>query len=180
MASFKAFAPGVEVNGETVLSVVVGVPGGESLARRILAESGIADPQAGKWYPQQAWLDAFKKLADEVGPRTLFTIGKAIPENAQWPPFVNSIETALPSIDMAYHMNHRGGDIGKYGFESAGERSARMVCRNPYPCDFDRGIISSVATRFKPATVAVVTTRHDDTQPCRAKGADSCTYLVNW
>jgi len=180
MAQFKAFAPGVEVNGETVLSVVAGVPGSESMARQILASCGIVDPQPGKWYPQQAWLDAFKKLAEEVGPRTLQNIGKAVPENAQWPPQVTSIETALPSIDMAYHMNHRGGDIGTYGYQKAGARGAKMVCRNPYPCEFDRGIIMSVAKRFKPADAAAVNTSHDDTQPCRSKGADSCTYIVEW
>jgi hypothetical protein len=180
MAQFKAFAPGVEVNGETVLSVVAGVPGSEAMAKEILASCGIVDPQAGKWYPQQAWLDAFKKLADEVGPRTLQNIGKAIPENAQWPPTVTSLDTALPSIDMAYHMNHRGGDIGTYGYQKIGDRGARMVCRNPYPCEFDRGIIISVAKRFKPADVAAVNTTHDDTQPCRSKGGDSCTYVVEW
>ena len=139
MAQFKAFAPGVEVNGETVLSVVAGVPGSETMAKQILAAAGIADPQPGKWYPQQAWLDAFKKLADEVGPRTLQSIGKAIPENAKWPPTVKRIETAMPSIDIAYHMNHRGGDIGTYGYQKTGDRSGKMVCRNPYPCEFDRG-----------------------------------------
>ena len=180
MSVFKAFAPGVEVNGETVLSVVTGVPGGEGLALEILSESGITDPQPGKWYSQQAWLDAFKKLSEQVGPRTLFSIGKAIPANAKWPPTVTSIETALPSIDIAYHMNHRGGDIGTYAYQALGEHKAKVVCRNPYPCDFDRGIVTSVATRFKPASVAVVTTTHDDTQPCRSKGADSCTYLVEW
>ncbi len=180
MAQFKAFAPGVEVNGETVLSVIAGVPGSEAMAKQILASCGITDPMPGKWYRQQAWLDAFNKLADEVGPRTLLNIGKAIPEKAQWPPTVTSIETALPSIDVAYHMNHRGGDIGTYAYQQIGDRSARMVCRNPYPCEFDRGIIMSAAKRFKPADVVALSVTHDDSQPCRSKGADSCTYLVAW
>lgn len=180
MAQFKAFAPNVEVNGETVLSVVAGVPGAEGLARKILAESGIVDPQPGHWYRQQAWLDAFRQISEQVGPRTLFSIGKAIPENAQWPPAVNSIETALPSIDIAYHMNHRGGEIGSYAYEKTGARSARMVCRNPYPCDFDRGIVISAATRFKPKDVVAVSARHDDSAPCRSKGGDACTYIVEW
>ena len=180
MAQFVAFAPGVEVNGETVLSVVAGLAGSEAMARQILAEVGIADPQPGKWYRQQAWLDAFKRIAEEVGPRTLQNIGKTIPENAQWPPTVNSIETALPSIDVAYHMNHRGGDIGSYAYQKTGDRTARMVCRNPYPCEFDHGIVMSVAKRFKPAGVAAVNTMHDNSQPCRSAGGDSCTYLVQW
>ena len=180
MAEFRAFAPGVEVNGETVLSVVAGLGGFEAAARKILADSGIADPRPGEWYPQQAWLDAFKAISTRVGPSALFNIGKAIPENAQWPPSVTTIETALPSIDLAYHMNHRGGEIGHYLYMSTGPRSVRMVCRNPYPCHFDRGIVTAVARRFKPRDVVTVTTTHDDGAPCRAKGEDSCTYLVNW
>ena len=180
MAQFQAFAPGVEVNGETVLSVVAGLGGFEATARQILAENGVVDPQPGKWYRQQAWLDSFKAIATKIGPSALFNIGKAIPDQAQWPPQVTSLETALPSIDMAYHMNHRGGDIGNYGYESTGPTSARMVCRNPYPCEFDRGIVTSVARRFKPKDVMIVSVEHDKTAPCRAKGADSCTYLVSW
>jgi hypothetical protein len=34
-------------------------------------------------------------------------IGKSIPENAQFPPEINSIEAGLQAIDVAYHMNHR-------------------------------------------------------------------------
>ena len=40
-------------------------------------------------------------------------------------------------------MNHRGqqaGNIGGYQFDTAGH-GGRMVCDNPYPCNFDHGII---------------------------------------
>ena len=62
---------------------------------KILAEHGIANPQPGHWYPQQAWLDAFKAIAEKIGAGTLLAIGKTIPENAQWPPHVDTIEKAL-------------------------------------------------------------------------------------
>ena len=77
-------------------------------------------------------------------------------------------------------MNHRDGDIGIYGFQSTGPKSAKMVCRNPYPCDFDQGIIEAMAIRFKPQDCPAVSVRHDDSAPCRQNGADSCTYLVTW
>jgi len=51
-----------------------------------------------------------------------------------------------------------------------------MVCDDPYPCDYDMGIITSFAKKFdKMATV-----RHAEHLPCKKKGADSCTYLVKW
>ena len=179
MTQFKAFAPGVEVNGETVLAFVNGMGPFKATGLQILAANGIKDPQPGVWYPQQAWLDAFKIIAERTGAGTLLSIGKAIPESAQWPPQVDTIEKALASIDVAYHMNHRGGEIGYYHYEPTGPQSGKMICNNPYPSDFDQGIIFAVARRFAPpGRFAKVTL--DAGAPTRKKGAESCTFLINW
>jgi hypothetical protein len=179
MASYKAMAPGVEVNGETVLSVVNGMGMFKARATEALAGAGIKNPAAGNWYPQQAWLDAFKALAGTVGATTLNMIGRAIPQSARFPPEIDSIDKALAAIEVAYHMNHRGGEIGHYRFERTGGQAAKLVCNNPYPCPFDRGIVEAMASRFRPAGSTPVV-KHDDSAPCREKGADSCTYLVSW
>jgi hypothetical protein len=76
-------------------------------------------------------------------------------------------------------MNHRAGEIGRYGFKGTGERSATMVCQNPYPCDFDRGIIEAMAKRFR-TLQSVVKVVHDDRQACRKRAGESCTYHVAW
>ena len=179
MAQFKAFAAGVEVNGETVLSVVAGLGQNKEAGLQVLEEHGINDPQPGQWYSQQAWLDAFRSIAQGMGPGALRAIGRSIPSNAQWPPEVDTIEKGMASIDVAYHLNHRGGEIGYYRYEPAGPRSGKMVCRNPYPSDFDLGIIDAVAHKFAPpASFPVV--RLDETAPTRKSGADSCTYWVSW
>ena len=178
MAQFQAFAQGVQVNGETVLSVVNGMGAFKNTGMTVLAGNGIPNPQAGEWYPQQSWLNAFKEIADKVGGKTLQIIGQAIPSSAKWPPAVDTVEKALSSIDIAYHMNHRGGEIGYYKFESTGPNSGKMVCKNPYPSDFDFGIIYAVARKFAPSGTATV--EFDSTAPCRKSGADSCTYLVTW
>lgn len=191
---FVAFDKKAEVNGETVLSIVSGMEMFKKEALEILKKNGIDDPKPGQWYSQQAWLDAFKTISEKLGISTLFLIGKKIPENAQWPKEIDAIQKALPSIDVAYHMNHKIGNeplfnpqtgamkegIGHYGFELTGPKSAKMVCNNPYPCDFDRGIIEAVAQKFKPADSIGISVKHDDSQPCRKKGKDSCTYLVTW
>ena len=179
MAQFKAFAPKVEVNGETVLSVVDGMGPFKEKDLAILAEHGIKDAQPGHWYPQQAWLDVFKEIADKIGSGALTAIGKTVPANAKWPPQVDTIEKALASIDVAYHMNHRGGDIGSYRFESTGPKSAKMICRNPYPSDFDQGIVYAVARRFAPKG-AFPSVKLDETAPSRKRGADACTFLIAW
>ncbi len=179
MAQFKAYSQDVEVNGQTVLSVVDGMGSFTLSANQILSQNGISDPKPGQWYLQQNWLNAFKEISEKLGPKTLLQIGKKIPENADFPPQIDDIDKGLAAIDMAYHMNHRNGEIGTYGFEKTGPKSAKMVCTNPYPCEFDRGIILAMANRFAPQD-AYVKVEHDDSQPCRKKGDESCTYLVTW
>jgi hypothetical protein len=190
VAQFQAFAPGIEINGETVLSVVRGVGPWADAAKRILAQNGIEDPQPGRWYPQQAWLDAFRTIA-EMGGRTLHAIGKSVPQNARWPPEIKSVKDALASIDVAYHMNHAKGGrclfdagtgkslegIGHYRYRDLAERKAEVTCENPYPCAFDGGIVFAVAEKFRPAESVV---RVDHGEACRAKGAPACVLTVTW
>lgn len=176
---FKAISARVQVNGETVNSIVDGMGTFKVKALKILEENNIKDPKPGQWYTQQDWLNAFRVISETLGPNTLFGIGQKIPQNAKFPPQIDSIEKALASIDVAYHMNHRGGEIGTYAYRGVSEREARLVCTNPYPCDFDRGIIDSMAKRFKPKASVVTIVSHE-TGPCRKAGADSCIYKVTW
>jgi len=179
MSQYKAFSSNVEVNGETVLSVVEGVGAFKTSAIKTLQEAGIENPTPGKWYRQQAWLDAFRKIAESIGQNTLLQIGRKIPQAAKFPPEIDNVEKALASIDIAYHMNHRGGDIGNYKFEKTAPNVARIICKNPYPCNFDKGIIQAMAERFRPSG-SIVSVTHADDQPCRNKGGDSCTFVVKW
>jgi hypothetical protein len=179
MAQFQAFSPQVMVNGQTVLSVISGMGAFKETAAQILQRNGIPNPAAAAWYPQQAWLNAFREIAQTIGSSTLHQIGLSIPRNAKFPPGVNTIDKALESIDVAYHLNHRGGEIGHYSFAKTGPKGAIMICKNPYPCDFDRGLVEAVANQFKPAG-SIVRIQHDSTKPCRAKQGDSCTYVVSW
>ena len=73
---FKAFDPKVEVNGQTIFSVVDGMSKHQAMAFEILAKNGIKDLKPNEWYPQQAWLDAFKSISETIGPFTLCIIGK--------------------------------------------------------------------------------------------------------
>lgn len=180
MAVFKAFDSNVEVNGETVLSVVDGMGAFKQRAYQIMKENGIDNPEPGKWYPQQAWLDAFKAISQNLGSNVLYKIGKSIPENAQFPPDIDSIEKGLSLIDVAYHMNHRNGEIGSYKFEKTSDRSGKMICNNPYPTDFDRGIIEAMGTKFKPADSKQVRVMLDQAASGRSSGGDTDIYNVEW
>jgi hypothetical protein len=179
MAQFRAFSNGVQVNGQTVLSVVKGMGALAQTGSDILARHGIKAPEPMAWYPQQAWLDAFEEISKSIGRRTLSQIGQSIPANAKFPPGIDNVEKALGSIDAAYHMNHRGGEIGHYSFTKTGDKKGVMECRNPYPCDFDYGIIQAMVKRFLPAG-ATPRVMHEDSKPCRSNHGDSCTYSIAW
>ncbi len=195
MAQFEPYTKGIEVRGTIIKATVDGMGVFKKAGFEILAEVGFDNPKLDDdhWYSQEKWLQAFRIISDRVGPKTLFNIGTKIIENAVLPP-LNSIEDALSLMDIAaYHMNYRDSKgrilydparnvmsegIGHYKYikSKKEQNKAMMLCDNPYPCDFDRGIITEFSRRFSPFSKVV----HIDSKPCRKKGADSCSYLVTW
>ncbi|GHV39160.1 hypothetical protein AGMMS49546_10750 [Spirochaetia bacterium] len=195
---FKAFEDNIEVNGRTVYAFVDGMGDFKSLGEKYMSDAGIGKMKNDKWifdpegwYPQQAWLDGFAAVSREVGDGILYKIGCAIPDNAFFPPWVTDIHSAIRSIDIAYHSNHRKNGkvlfdeksgtvyegIGHYGYEQVqGKNLILSVSNNPYPCMFDKGIITAMAQKYDLKAIVF----HDDSKPCRKNGAETCTYLVSW
>lgn len=186
MAEFQSFEPGVEVSGEVVAAFVAGFP--QEVQRAgldALAQHGIPDPKAGEFYLLQKLLDAMKEISGLYSHEMLYRVGKEIALHAKLPPDIDSLEKCLASIDIAYHMNHRSGNIGNYNYvppenNSHSMNKAKMICPNPYPCSFDLGCIEGFAQRFKPPQCVDVVVRHDDSQPCRRHGGDACTFVIAW
>jgi len=187
---------GIEVTGEALGAMIDAFRQYPSIVMKYLTKHGLIDSKQGQidrtaYYPLATWLAVFQAIAKDVGINSLYTIGKRIPENTPLPPHIKDIRTALTGIDVAYHASHRKhgkpmwdpvtGEmlegIGHYKCElPAGEQKTIVVADSPYPCELDRGIVSGFATRFEPfAKIA-----HDNTAPCRKKGAGSCTYIVSW
>jgi hypothetical protein len=179
MAQFKAFDSKVEISGQAVLGFVAALDWNKSIALEILSRHGIDNPQAQEWYSQQALLDAYQEIAENMGAHTLYQMGIKVPENAIRPPGMDSLEQGLALLDIAYHVNHRGGEIGSYKLEKLENNQAVMFCHNPYPCDFDRGLIVGVVRNFAGGAV-VVTEKHAEGTGCRKLGGESCTYILEW
>ena len=182
MAEFKSFDPNVEVNGEVVMSILEGMGSYKSIGIKILAENGIKEPAPGMWFPLQNLMNAFKVISEKLGENTLYLIGSKIPEVAIFPPGIESMEQGMPLIDMAYHMNHRNGEIGDYKFEMIDSNNAKMTCHNPYPCEFDRGLCAGFAKKFPPVNVSDlgVSVVLNEDKPSRRKGGDVSEYLISW
>jgi len=193
MAQFIAINENVEVNKQTVLSIVNSMEKGKDNRLGILNRNGI-NPEEKEWFNQQKWLNSFKEIATSLGEMNLFLIGKAIIDSAKFPPIKN-LEEGLNSIDVAYHMNHRLNGkimfdpisgkmlegIGHYKLTeyNSNTKNAVMVCSNPYPSKFDEGIITQIVRKFKP-TNSRESIKLDLSKKTRDEGGNSCTFLISW
>jgi hypothetical protein len=170
----------VEVYGRSVQALLNAMEFVKLKARQVLASNGIESLEPEGWYPMQSVLGSFEDILEQVGPHTVRSIGRCIPQSAVFPPAITSFESALHSLDQAYRMNHRGsGDIGSYRFHLGAGSSARMVCDNPYPCEFDQGIIEALYDRFPPKSSIRLRVDHAP-GGCRGQGSHTCTYLLHW
>ncbi len=190
MSHTNALGKGIEVRGGSVLALLKAIGPYAGIGKKIYADARIYSFEEDGWYPIEPYLEIFTVLKERFGEHTLFLIGRQLPDDVIWPPYVKTIEDGLASIDVAYHLNHRiNGEVmcnlatgeikegmGNYRLVGIEGRRATMVCDTPYPSDFDRGIILTLMRKFRP--LAEVTL--DLTQPTRKRGAESCTYIVSW
>ncbi len=189
----------IQVLGSNLSNVMHAFGNFELLASRIMLDEGLGtESRQGtvqfdkeQWYPVTRWLAALERVGREYGEFVLGQAGLAVPKNAVFPPFVTNIDSALKSVDVAYHMNHALGGtpmfspdtgkmlegIGHYGYARvADQKQITLECDTPYPCVFDSHLLQAMAQRFESTTTVV----HDAARPCRKRGGSSCTYIVRW
>lgn len=150
---------------------------GEKVLTRYLVDGEKAIDPHGQ-YPLQKILRGLRDLKDQFGPGFLNRVGRNVFEHAQTPPGLDTFDVMLSATNEAYKMNHRNaeGKIGSYSWTQLSDRSGRMMCDNPYPCAFDEGLLEGLAIKFG----LELTLTHEDEASCRARGGDSCTYLLEW
>jgi hypothetical protein len=175
----KPFDLNSEFLGKALLPAIFGLPNyAQNNMLKILREQGLTDPDPEAWYSINIMIAFYKKIAKNFGPNTIFDLGKSIPENAEFPPAVDSIEKGLNLIDVAYNMNHRNGYLGFYKMvrHNLEEKKIVMQCYNPYPCDFDRGLLTAMARKFKSGVRVAV----DEDRPSKKKGGNESWYIITY
>lgn len=148
---YLSFDPTAEINGDSVGAVVAGifVP---ALGQELLARQGLpATPQPGQWYPMQAWLNLLAEAEDRLGALTLYQTGVLMVDHGVFPTGMPSLLSALQALDGVCRANVRGHDMGHYRVEEAGARRLLMHRRTPHPPEFERGVVTGLARRYKPA-----------------------------
>lgn len=189
----------LEVNGSALVAVLSGFSAYRSVALRYLSRYGLIRFDGAlergldvtEWYLLSDWLDAMNAIISEVGANVVYDIGAAVPRYAHFPDDIDGIVSAIASIDVAYHLNHRRGGVVMYNeatlemIEGIGhyasvrvpnERRIVVASDTPYPCRFDHGLIAAMALRFERRALTV----HDDARGCRERGDSSCSYVVTW
>lgn len=148
MKAFQAGSPDIEVDGRTLLADIEGILLG-AVARELFARHGMTSIEPAGWYPLQAWLSVYRFIQEQLGPETLFSIGRRVPYNAEFPvEQIFDVASALRSLNDAYQSAHRNGDVGQYRFVEIGMDHYEVHCDNPYPNEFDFGIVCSLVERF--------------------------------
>jgi len=146
---YHAHSPEIEVDGRTLIADISGMLVG-SVARHLLAEQGVHEVDPTRWYPQQAWLNVYRSINEQLGSDTLYSIGRRIPYTADFPDdSMFDVPSALAAIDVAYQGSHRGGEIGHYKFIERARDDYEIHSANPYPNEFNLGIISSLVERYR-------------------------------
>src|SRR5262249_32051762 len=135
-------------------------------------------------------LAVFEAVRDDVGPTTMFEIGRSIPRHAQFPPNIQDAFSALASANVAYHMNHRKygrpmfdpatgkteGGIGAVPVGSKpGKKPVVIESDNAYPCELRHGLLTALAARFERSAVV-----SHPAERCQRRGAAACTYEASW
>ena len=193
MAEYKVFESNIEAGGNELPIVALGTLG-QMRKKEIIEKYGLKTNE-GAWNDLQSLLSAMKEVAESVGEMNLFLIGKEVVDATAFPP-MDSLESALRSIDIAYHMNHRKNGkvmfdpdtgtmtegIGHYelkSFDAIG-RKAEMVCKTPYPSKFEEGLIVQIVRKFKPKGSLLPRVELDTTKETRRDGGESCTFKISW
>ena len=165
----------VKIIGQTINSIKKAFVR-EKFATKFIVDAVGEHVEEDKFYPAEGFLKALDNIGSKMDVAVLQKIGTKIIESAQWPPGVDNLTAGLQSISVAYKMNHQPNDvaiIGDYEYNKIGENEFTITATNPYPCDFDLGIVRGVAKTFESG----VFVRHLEGS-CRKRGNSKCVYQV--
>lgn len=120
-----------------------------SLGQRLIErhQLHLDDLRPENFIPLQRWLDALKEIQSEIGPNLLHRVGIGTIENAEMPPFIDSIDVAFAAMDDVYHANHRG-NVGHYRCTRSPDGVWEIRCETPYPKSFEHGIVVGACRKF--------------------------------
>ncbi len=184
MKNFECHDKNAEVKGDIIQEFLKGFNGvAQKKAHQLLQTQGIDNPDAGAWYPLNSYLSALKEIHENLSDQVLYIAGKRLAEDTKLSGEMDHLEYFVKHLDEYYHANHRG-DVGHFSCKDLGEQNGfrrfEITSTTPYGCFFEKGLIEGFAEHFKKDVARDVILKSAEDQPCRTKGGDSCTYIVEW
>jgi len=170
----------VEVSGDTILAMLNAMDKHREQGVQILHENGIDNPEPGRWYSLERYINAFRTICERLGPYALYMMGATLPAIAAFPADIKTIEDALAYVNSLYKANHRGGDVGYFKYTSVDANKGVVECKKTYGTTFDKGLLTGLSRKFKPSSSQRVSVQLDVTKNTRDRGGDSNTFIVTW
>lgn len=150
--------PGAEIIGSMMRALLTRLNQEKlmPLMNNVLGSYDMQAIQDEGWYPFQALLDVFKRIAAEYRDTQLIDIGVSYSETSTMPADARTMLAGLLSLSAAYRVGLRNIGIDE-GFEitEVGERHIRVKDHTPLPHDLNYGLLWGIARRF-----------HTSTPPC--------------
>lgn len=182
MAQFISSNPKLEVNNFVIIALTEVLGGLDQKLENLFYKEEIVLKNRRDWYKLQSYLNVLKDVSIQYGPNILFKLGKSVGKSLQFSNKVNSIQEAFETLESSFQNLHQNGFLGSYKlikFDKT-RQEARFECQNPYPCYFDRGLITQVTRQFMPKTANLVNVELNNRLPSRLSGSDKSFYTVFW
>lgn len=144
LSSAKTWGPSL---GEWVESLPEAI---RPKAELLLRETGLEPGLREGWHPLEPILEWLDRLLAEFGEEPVRLLGRRYLQQTRLPPRLESFERALQTLEITFHLNHRGGDVGVCLFRFRGPRQGELSIQSPYPCPFVVGLLEALGERFLP------------------------------
>lgn len=154
-------------------------------AEELFSEYGVADVEAGEYYPTDSVVEAFQTVVDEIGSETMLQGGKQMGQAVPFPEDVTGPHEALQFMDVAHaDANRPSADApdwverpgGGYTYERLGDQAARFGITDDFafPQELGRGGAVGAVQQFldRPQQVSV--------EEVSARDGESVAWELNW
>ncbi len=139
---------GVMVAGLAIKAFAMGISEG---LKPLLAKYGFDKIEDQGWYERRSFL-AMLEEAKQSSPRfDLISVGLQIARLAPYPPGIDSVESALQSLDQGYRAGHQNLPEGDgWGYQRVSGNVYLAIDRTPYPSNFSYGVVFGTVEMFAP------------------------------